>query len=318
MSGEFLARGATLTFAWFVAMNVAVSALTLAAAAVALREDTRRSAGFWMSLRLAPSLAAVFFTIVLFAPSYWKLEPRENVEGFDITLTLLAGCGMAVLGAAIVRGLTAWTTARRRVRQWMAHARPLNLASTTLPAYAIDAAQPLIALVGMRRPRLLVTQGLIDALTPAELDAAVAHELGHQRACDNLKRLAICSAPDLLTYFRAARVIEQRWAAAAEHLADRIGDSAAARCALASALVKVARLTPIIPRNREPISTLISGGEIASRVQRLLSDDQALPSARTWRLGALGAFACLAVAFVYSPLLHSVHELTELLVHTLP
>jgi Zn-dependent protease with chaperone function len=318
MSGEFLAHGATLTFAWFVVMNVAVTMLAVAAAAVALREDTKRSAGFWMSLRLAPSLAAVLFTIVLFAPSYWKYEPRENVEGFDITLTLLAGAGLAFLAAAIARGLTAWTTARRRVRNWMAHARPLTIASTTLPAYAIDAAQPLIALVGLRRPRLLVTQGLIDALTPAELDAAVAHELGHQRAFDNLKRLVICSAPDLLTYFRAARVIEQRWAAAAEHLADRIGDSAAARCALASALVKVARLTPTIPRNSEPISTLISGGEIASRVQRLLADDETIPSARTWRLGALGALAGLAVAFAYSPLLQSVHEITEILVHNLP
>jgi hypothetical protein len=63
---------------------------------------------------------------------------------------------------------------------------------------------------------------------------------------------------------------------------------------------------------------LISGGEVASRVQRLLADDETLPSVRTWRLGALGALACLAVAFAYSPLLHSVHELTEILVYTLP
>jgi len=318
MSGEFLAHGATLTFAWFVAMNVAVTIVTGAVATVALRGNSKRSAGFWMSLRLAPALAAVFFTIALFAPSYWKFEPRENVEGFDITLTLLAGFGVVVVGAAIARGLTAWTAARRRVRQWMTHARPLTLTSTALPAYAIDAAQPMIALVGLRRPRLLVTQGLIDALTPAELDAAVAHELGHQRGFDNFKRLVICSAPDLLTYFHAARVIEQRWAAAAEHLADRIGDSAAARCALASALVKVARLTPTIPAINEPISTLISGGEIASRVQRLLADDDTIPSARTWRLGVLGALGCLAIAFAYSPLLQAVHELTEILVHTLP
>jgi hypothetical protein len=320
MSGEFLAHGATLTFAWFVVMNVAVTALALAAAIVARRGGAKPSAGFWMSLRLAPAVAAVLFTIVLFAPSYWKYEPRENVEGFDFTLTLLAGCGLVLVGAAIVRGLIAWTTARRRVQTWMAHARPLTLASTTLPAYAIDAVQPLIALVGLRRPRLLITQGLIDALTPAELDAAVAHELGHQRAFDNLKRLVICSAPDVLTYFHAARVIEQRWAAAAEHLADRIDgpDSAAARCALASALVKVARLTPTIPATSEPISTLISGGEIASRVQRLLSDEDTTPSARR-RLGALSALAGLiAVASTYSPLLQSVHELTELLVHALP
>jgi Peptidase family M48 len=321
MSREFLAHGATLTFAWFVTMNVAVTALVVVAATLATRGNANRSAGFWMSLRLAPAFAAVFFTIVLFAPSYWKYEPRENVEGFDITLTLLAGFGLALIGAAIARGVFAWTKAQRRVRTWLAHARPVTLASTTLPAYAIDAAQPVIALVGLRRPRLLITQGLIVALTPTELDAVVAHELGHQRGFDNLKRLMMRSAPDLLTCFPAARVIEQRWAGAAEHLADRIGgrDSAAARCALASALVKVARLTPTVPANGEPISTLISGGEIASRVQRLLSDDDFVPSARSWRLGGLSVLAALvAVGLAYSPLLHSVHELTEVLVHSLP
>ena len=50
---------------------------------------------------------------------------------------------------------------------------------------------------------------------------------------------------------RAARAIERRWAAAAEHVADRsAGDSGGARCALASALVKVARLTPPVDADR--------------------------------------------------------------------
>jgi hypothetical protein len=91
-----------------------------------------------------------------------------------------------------------------------------------------------------------------------------------------------------------------------------------ARCALASALVKVARLTPSMTPLAEPISTLIDGGEIASRVERLLTD--ATPSAV--RRSALGwtalAFGAAATTVVYAPALRLVHSVTELLVSSLP
>lgn len=43
---------------------------------------------------------------------------------------------------------------------------------------------------GILRPRLLITRPVLDALTDEELRACVAHELGHSRGWDNLKRLA--------------------------------------------------------------------------------------------------------------------------------
>ena len=178
-----------------------------------------------------------------------------------------------------------------------------------------------MALVGIVRSRLLVTRGLIDALTPEELAASIAHEVGHHRAWDNLKRLAMRGAPDLLGWTPAARAIERRWASASEHAADRqaCGRRSRRAAALASALVKVARLMPPMTPVNEPISTLIDGGEIASRVQRLLDDgDPALErrgSPRRW-IGV--ALPLLAVALGYAPLLRVVHLATELLVHTLP
>src|SRR5262249_34689178 len=136
----------------------------------------------------------------------------------------------------------------------------------------VDVDTPIMALVGVLRPTLLITRGVVEALTREELRAAVAHELGHFRARDNLKRLAMRAAPDLLGMTPAAAAIETRWAWAAEHAADnRACDSEQARCALASALVKIARLTPPRTPLAQPISTLVDGGEIASRVQRLLS-----------------------------------------------
>jgi Zn-dependent protease with chaperone function len=260
------------------------------------------------------------FVAALFVPSYWKYEPREFVEAFDLTLTLLAVGAVALWLAAGVRGLGAWRGAVRRTRTWMRTARPLVFAGTDVPAFEIDADTPILALVGVVRPKLLVTRGLVAALTEEELAASVAHEIGHSRAKDNLKRLIMRASPDLLSATPAARVLERRWASAAEHSADRMaacGDPAA-RCALASALVKVARLMPATTPIAQPISTLVDGGEIVSRVEQLLSD--AAPSARrtpaiVWTTALVVALAGVAV---YAPLLQLVHAASELLVNSLP
>jgi len=179
-----------------------------------------------------------------------------------------------------------------------------------------------MALVGILRPRLIVTRGLMDALTREEIAAGAAHEIAHHRGWDNLKRLAMCGAPDVLRWTHAARVLERRWAAAAEHEADAAADIAAsrtARLALASALVKVARLMPMAPPVGEPISTLVGGGEIASRVERLIDDAPVAPARRPapWLLISAASIAA-ALVVGYLPLIQVVHRVTEALVHNLP
>ncbi|HEV8346956.1 MAG TPA: M48 family metalloprotease [Vicinamibacterales bacterium] len=314
---NFLLHGATLTFASFLAINLLVSALVIA---VVARQPRIGSPTFWFALRMLPAAVAASFAAVVFVPSYWRYEPRETAEGFDITLIACALAALLMLAAAGARGVASWWRANRRARLWMHTSLPIDLA-TTLPAFAVDADQAVMALAGVFRPRLFVTRGLIDALTEEELAASVAHELRHSRAWDNLKRLAMCAVPDLLTTTGVARTIERRWASAAEHAADRMCGraDAAMRCALASALVKVARLTPPEPIVAEPISTLIGGGEIAARVRVLLDDRAAAPERRRRSLEWLGAAIVAAVlASTYGPLLRSVHELTEILVHSLP
>src|SRR5262249_3251455 len=147
-------------------------------------------------------------------------------------------------------------------------------------------------------------------------------EIGHARAWDNLQRLAMRSAPDVLPRTRITAALERQWAASAERRADHAAShhDAGARCALASALVKVARLTPQLPRLTDPLSTLLSGGDIAARVRRLLDDSGARRSGRGIRpaswCAALALMAGLVVS--YSPLLRAVHEATEVLVRSVP
>jgi beta-lactamase regulating signal transducer with metallopeptidase domain len=314
----YVARGIVLSLAWFTLVNVVSSAL-VAAIAGPLTRSSLRSPVLWLGLRLLPALASTAFVLAVFVPSYWQFEPRGFVEGFDLTLTICATAGIAIVAAAVARGMAAARAADRRVQQWMRGARPLSIDDSSIAAYEIDCAQPVIALAGLFSPRLLVSRRLTSALSPAELSASIAHEIEHRRAFDNLKRLAIRSAPDVLGWSSAARSIERRWMSAAEHTADRMAVAGAeARCALASALVKVARLTPAGPLPAEPISTLIGGGEIASRVRELLEDRPMSKPRAGAILGAAAVAAGAAVAIQYTPILRGVHEVTEVLVHSLP
>lgn len=315
----YLLHGATLALAWFLLFNIVITAIIVMLSPRLIARAAAARPGFWLALRLAPAALSIAFVTAIFLPSYWRYEPREFVEGFDVTLTGLAMLALVVVAAGAVRGVSAWRRAAARTDAWMRGARPLAVPGTALPAFAIAAATPMMALVGVLRPRLLVTQPVLDALTDEELGAASAHEVGHWRALDNVKRLAMRAAPDLLGATAAARAIERRWAAAAEQVADRAaGDSGPARCALAAALVKVARLTPPAASTADPISALINGGDITARVQRLLDDAAPAESGRQARWFIAAALAAATLPLVYAPLLRLVHTVTELLVSTLP
>ena len=322
MTGTFLIHGTTLTLACFAAVNLFASALVIW---IARRPSPSQPAAFWFGLRLLPAGTALVLAALVFVPSYWRYEPRQTTEAMDLTTTAFALVGVAMLSAGVVRGASSWWRARQRTHAWMHTARPTLLRAAgsdrVPPTYVIDADAPIMALVGLLRPRLLVTRGLIAALTEEELAASVAHEMGHAGAWDNFKRLAMRAAPDLLASTSAARAVERRWVSASEQAADRMCGAATPprRHALASALVKVARLMPPEPTMGEPISTLIGGGEIAARVRVLLDDRVTPPAAGRRTLSWLCAAAALVVlALGYQPLLHGMHELTEVVVQAVP
>src|SRR5262245_28150206 len=313
---RYVMHGAAIALVWFGVVNIGAAVCVAIVGRRAGQRDAP-SAGFWLALRLLPAAASTAFVGVLFVPSYWTYEPRA-VEDLDVTLTLLALATLSVIGAAACRGCAAWVRASRRRSEWLRLARPLAVDSA-IPAYEIPIDAPMMALVGVLRPRLIVTRGVVSALTVDELRAGIAHEIGHLRAWDNLKRLAMVAAPDVLAGTRVAATIQARWASAAEHAADRAaGGDSESRCALASALVKIARLTPASTPIAEPISALVDGGDIASRVQRLLADDSPAPPVLSTRGLSLSLAVTGAFVIAYGPLLRFVHEATEVIVNTLP
>jgi hypothetical protein len=117
---DFL-HGGTLALAWFLLVNLALSAAVVAGAGWIIRRWTGAdSAAFWFAARVLPAATALLFVGVVFVPSYWKYEPRDFVEGFDITLT--SGVGARALLPRPSSAVWAW---RERTRVWMQLARPI-------------------------------------------------------------------------------------------------------------------------------------------------------------------------------------------------
>ena len=139
----------------------------------------------------------------------------------------------------------------------------------------------------------------------------LAHEAAHMSARDNLKLLLLLTLPDALAWLRTGRALTERWRAAAELEADERASGAdpRKRLALASALIKVARLSLASGRQRRAVSATASGLE--HRVRRLLA-----PSAAITRSfpGRRLLTCALLLPLLAVPLYAFVHRLIEALV----
>jgi Zn-dependent protease with chaperone function len=316
--------GLTLGFTWFLVLNMALSLAAAAGARHAIRLLARASgaarARWLLALRLVPAAASVVFVVAVFLPSFLRLEPRNFDEAFGITTTTFAVGACVLLAAAVWRGAAALADAWHRTRAWLKPARRIHLPACSVDAYCLPGGPPAMTLVGVIRPKLLVTRQLLDLLSDEELRAAVEHESGHRSSWDNLKRLLIRATPDALSVLPVCRQIEQEWALAAEHAADaHAAHDHACGLALASALLKVARLTG--PEAAASLaSPLVGGDAIASRVARLIEPAPHMPKSVFRRVGTaaaiIGSTAVLAAG--YAPLLKTVHDISEIVVRILP
>jgi hypothetical protein len=272
----FYAFGAAIVLATFFVVNAAVSvALMVLAPAIvgalaAARAQTRARA--LLSMRLVPSAAAAAVAWGLVLPAYARFEPPQAGERVTLPLALLAAAALAVVLHGLLRGARALSSTSALLRDWMAQAEPVAMPLSSVPVYRVRDAPSVFAVVGVRRPRMYVSDRVLEALAPAELAAAVAHERAHLEAADNVKRLLLRSCPDLVGLSPVSRAIEQEWARASEALADERASRGCRETALALAagLVKVARLAPAAAGGL-PVSTLHDGGDVDVRVRRLVA-----------------------------------------------
>jgi hypothetical protein len=320
--------GLVLTLAWFAATNVAASlvawVLWRLVAGTRLVGHPARAARVFLALRLLPAAASLFFTVALFLPAHWRLEPAGAEESAGYSLVLFALVGAALLGITVGRAVRDTRATASVVRRWSAAGRSCPpRPSFGIPVFGVADTSPVLSLVGVVRPRLFVADDVVGALTAEELDVSLAHEAAHDRARDNLKRLVVAWCPDALGACGLGNGLIAGWHAAMEFAADARAAAGSERraVALASALVKVARLTPPRAAPVPAASRLHDDALLAARIERLLAPAGDLPAPGDIRSPwPLAAAAVLALAILL-PAPHAwlaVHEVTEGLVRLLP
>jgi Zn-dependent protease with chaperone function len=321
---RFVALGTVLALVWFLVLDVMLTAVVAALARAyrdAWLERPVARARLLLMLRLLPGVLAASFVLFAFVPIFWRLEPHDTVETVSSLLLMGSLAAALLVVVAMRRGWCAARHARQVSRRFLQSSTPLKVDADFPTALVADTAST-ISLVGAVRPRLFVARRVIETLTPAELRAAIAHEQGHHRSRDNLKRLAMAWWPDALALTATGAWLEREWARAAEIAADAtaVGTDAARALDLASALVKVARLASVPSSASVLHSTLHDGGDIATRVRRLaaLADARSvLPVTRLTSLtgATVAAAAAVVLAIFCGPQVPSiVQRLTELIV----
>src|SRR6266850_6134130 len=227
-------------------------------------------------LRIAPAALSMFLAVLFLTPAYLVHEPRATTEKVSLKLATLALISLVGIGLAVYRGLAAWRATQRLTADWKAHGEPVRIEAVGVRTYLIEHKFPVIAIVGVLRPKLFIARRVLKALAPDEVVAALAHESGHLATRDNFKRGLLRACRDALLIIPSGRSLDVAWAEASECAADEYAAREGRETALnlASALVKIARMIPGGARPTMPAGAFLLGDKdsagVKGRVRRLV------------------------------------------------
>lgn len=275
--------------------------------------------------QVAP-LAGALIVAALLLISFLLYEPYQTKETVGWLLGLCAVGTVFGVARAAIRMFAVRRSTRRLISGWEQNSTMTEVKGWSGSAYRLEHPFPLIAVVGVLRPRLFVAAKVLENLEDAELAAAVAHEQGHLLAADNLKRIVIDVCAAFAWWMPGVKRMRSQWADAAELAADEfasIGDKSQP-LNLASALVKLARLTPAGTRPAMPAGAFLveATGDILSRRVNWLIDvnvEQLDSRYERWRTNLMVAAAgsmvfVLALALIRYELFAVTHRLIEFVV----
>jgi len=246
---------------------------------------------------LGPALAMTTATAALAAPQVTLAAvpqapiPPHHAAALPLDLAPIL-LGVWALGLAVV--LLIWAVRWSRIRAALRAATPTNLPA---PVPVLSTPLPMEpCVVGIRRPVLIVPDGIGEQLSSAEWNAILAHELCHIRRRDNLTG-AIHMLVEALFWFHplvwwlGTRLVAEREQACDEAVVRAGSDSHI----YAEGILKVCRL---YVQQRLACTAGVSGANLKRRVQRILS------SAISVRLGLPKTLmlAAAAVLSVIAPL----------------
>jgi beta-lactamase regulating signal transducer with metallopeptidase domain len=182
-------------------------------------------------------------------------------------------------GAAVV--LVSWWRQWLPIRTAIRRATPVRLDAQCGAADLAVMSSPSMpepAIVGIRRPRLLLPEGIVERLTPAQLRALIVHERCHIRCHDNLTA-AIHMAVEALFWFHPAvwwieaRLVDER---------ERACDEAVLRSGgrpsdYAEGILEVCRQSVGL---QVPCVAGVSGSNLRARVEAIMRNEIGRPMTR--------------------------------------
>lgn len=322
----YLLRLLCLCFASFFLLNAALGLLVRLSCNFAIRFAETRTPGtaarFLLVLRILPFVLATFFVAGLCVPSYLWLEPAVAAERVGVVCAVLGLLGAGTWCISLTRATHAVLASIRHNRIYALAGQEFRIPGEPSPLLVVENEAPLLAISGLLRPRLLISRGVLAALSAEELNAALRHEHAHSTSRDNAKRLLILLAPDIFPFARPLRILERNWSKFTEWAADdqATGGDSLRALSLAAALVRVARMgsAPRLPILST--SLLACDRDLSARVERLLhpapvispQPSRTKPMLRGAALLLAGSLAALLLA---PSTLSLVHELLELFIH---
>jgi hypothetical protein len=236
--------------------------------------------------------------LVFCIPSYLFLEPTSVPERAGWICLALVLPAVATVSVSLARGVRALLVSDGFAWRWRQASRRGQLPGGHSNAVIVEREAPLLALAGIFRPRLFISDGVLRALAPGELDVALQHESAHRVSRDNLKRLFLVLAPDSPLFLPGLSLLEQSWVKFSEWAADdeAVKGDANRALSLATALLRVARLGAG-PRLSFLHTSLVAGDrDLSARVERLLHlEAPRADSVRPSRYLAFGGGFCFAV-----------------------
>src|SRR3989449_6235610 len=160
---------------------------------------------------------------------------------------------------ALATSSSRWQTTCRRI----AYRLGLPAAAHVVESARVDVP----TVVGWLRPAILLPVAAMATLTPAQVEAILAHELAHIRRHDYLVNLLQTVAETLLFYHPAVWWLSKRIRAEREHCCDEVAVSLCGDAvAYAKALAELeARRTP-----STVLAVAATGGPLLDRVRRIL------------------------------------------------
>ncbi|MEP7272560.1 MAG: M56 family metallopeptidase [Acidobacteriota bacterium] len=301
-----------------------------------------------------PPFTAAWLTAAAFLPEWWMGEARfDATHAQPLHQLHLLGELTARLEPALAYGIVSLVTVSLIPAAWFSLRgyRRLNTLIERLDAAAQPPSPETLSLIhqvaaqsgmriglvmsdhpfsfvwGFRRSRLVLSSGLLNALTVDELRGVIAHEAAHDSRRDNLMKLAFSLCGYASLAFPLTRCVLQWRAEQAELLCDEV---AAARTGvpleIAAALIKLRRYgvtpTPAIASS----FFLHQVPDVEGRVERLLELSDAPPAShrmvalsrpsvhKLFLIGTVAVLTLLAVSRL-APLF--VHEATEALISIL-